>query len=128
MRTKTFQLQDVDGGMHDYEVSPFGGRQGLALGRAIIPLFDGVATVTGGDTNIDVTRALKAVSGILDESMIATVLGQTKRDGRLLTLAVIDEVYMANYSELLQVIYEVLKFNFGSIITDSGKLMQLVDL
>ena|SRR5699024_4692997 len=128
MRVKSVKLKDVDGKEHDYEITPFGGRQGLSLAREILPLFDGVVTVISGDTHIDITRALKSVASILDEDTITTLLSQTSRDGRKLTIAAVDEVYMANYSELLQALFEVLTLNFGSIITDSGKLKELVDL
>lgn len=126
MRTKNVTLKDAEGKDHDYEITPFGGRQGLKLAREILPLFDGVVTVVSGDTHIDVTRALRSVASILDEDTVATLLSQTSRDGRKLTIAAVDEAYMANYSELLQALFEVLTLNFGSIITDAGKLTQLV--
>lgn len=127
MRAKSITLKDAEGKDHDYEIMPFGGRQGLSLAREILPLFDGVVTVVSGDTHIDVTRALKSVASILDEDTITTLLSQTSRDGRKLTIAAVDEAYMANYSELLQALFEVLMLNFGSIIADSGKLAALVD-
>lgn len=127
MRTKSITLKDAEGKDHDYEITPFGGRQGLSLAREILPLFDGVVTVVSGETNIDITRALRSVASILDEDTVATLLSQTSRDGRKLTIAAVDEAYMANYSELLHALFEVLTLNFGSIITDAGKLKELVD-
>lgn len=127
MRTKSVTLKDAEGKDHDYEITPFGGRQGLSLAREILPLFDGVVTVVSGETNIDVTRALKSVASILDEDTVAALLSQTSRDGRRLTIAAIDEAYMANYSELLHALFEVLMLNFGSVINDAGKLTELVD-
>jgi len=125
-----------------YEVTAFGARQGYRLqarlASIIAPALKGiVASLKGGlDAEIDLAEAgagaASLVAGLIgvdpDGKLIVEMFERTQRDGRVLTEAAIDDVYSANYGEMVKALAFVVEANDFFAIASSGRLTKLVGL
>ena len=118
----------IDG--HEYEIAPFLGMHGwrlqMRLSKLVGPsIRDGLAALSGKgvqnlmEAEIDVSALGGALAGFMDAiavndprgELLAELLSQTQRDGRLLTENNINEVYAANYAEMIKAVVAVVNAN-----------------
>lgn len=131
----------------DYEITPFMGMHGwrlqMRLGKMIGPVIrEALGAFPKGklaelmNSEVDPAMFGGAVSAFIDAvadndpsgEMVAELLGQTQRDGVLLSKTVIDKVYAANYSEMFKALIAVIGANNFFGIAGSGFLAGLQKL
>ncbi len=134
-----FTLDDDYGGKHTYFVILHPAGTGWPLGLKLLKLFgpalgvvmDGANMGSVGDALGAVTKAaadmemnateMGTTVGVLagelldDPALIRSVFEHTNRDTFKLEGASFDSAYQANYGELVQALYRVIKANFGPL-------------
>lgn len=120
--------KSIDG--QEYEIAPFLGMHGwrlqMRLSKMVGPsIRDGLAALSNKgvqsimDAQIDGSALGGAVASFMDAiadndprgELMAELLSQTQRNGRLLTENNINEVYSANYAEMIKAVIAVINAN-----------------
>lgn len=128
-RTKTFELKDSEGNVHEYDCRPFPASQSMDLAVQILALLSrpGVALIgqlvdQQGAENVDLTKVdLGDLAGNLEGAlssiatkpeMLRRLLGRTRRDNRPLSNDdVFDDSFTGNWGELYLALKEVIVAN-----------------
>jgi len=118
----------IDG--NDYEIAPFLGMHGwrlqMRLSKLIGPsIRDGLSALSANgvknlmDAEIDPSALGGAIAGFMDAiadkdprgELLAELLSQTQRNGQLLSEHNINQVYAANYAEMIKAVVAVVNAN-----------------
>lgn len=128
MTTINISIDDDNGAPHEYVITRHAGRDGIALFRRLSSALSASLVMADGEVGIDLQAALTAIADTADHATILDILKHTRRDGKVLTAAVVDEVFAGNYGELGFAIVEALKANFESAFNrlSAGKLDSLI--
>lgn len=125
-----------------YEVTAFGARQGYRLQSRIAAIFaPALKEMAGGlkgglDAEIDLAAfgggaaalVAKLVDMDPDGKLIVELFERTQRDGRVLNEVAIDDVFAANYGEMIKALIFVIEVNDFFAAASSGRLTALAGL
>lgn len=121
-----FVLEDVDGESHQYEVNQLGGMKSLQLMQKLAKAMGGVK-LDATDTKDESAMGM-AIVGALGEPAVYEVVAElfaykVQRDGKKLNA---DEDFRGNMTEMIELVVELVKINWGHIFESKGKLIALL--
>ena len=126
IKTFDFVLEDVEGNPHQYTVNQLGAMQSFQMLQKLAKSLGTAGSMADGE--IDGSKMGMAIVGAMGDDkvyeVIVELLGyKILRDDKKLDP---DTVYTGNLSEMIEVILEMVKINYGHLFK-KGKLASMVE-